>query len=86
MRGQERVRPNEAFAASSRQCFLFIMRANEEFSRLNSELHIFIFLNLRFVGDDWSCAPENHLPESNVKLFRRIPEGWQLFPFFFLQS
>jgi hypothetical protein len=28
------------------------------------------------VGDDWSCAPENHLPESNVKLFRRIPEGY----------
>jgi hypothetical protein len=35
----------------------------------------FICFNLRFVGDDWSCAPENHLPESNVKLFRRIPEG-----------
>ena len=29
----------------------------------------------RNVGDDWSCAPENHLPENNVKLFRRIPEG-----------
>ena len=35
--------------------------------------HAFRFF--RNVGDDWSCAPENHLPENNVKLFRRIPEG-----------
>ena len=39
-------------------------------SRRTDRAHFF-----RNVGDDWSCAPENHLPENNVKLFRRIPEG-----------
>jgi hypothetical protein len=43
-------------------------------------------LNLRFVGDDWSCAPENHLPENNVKLFRRIPEGQHLCPYVFFPN
>lgn len=47
---------------------------------------ILIHLYLRFVGDDWSCAPENHLPESNVKLFRRIPEGKQLCPCVFFPN
>jgi len=36
---------------------------------------IALIARFRNVGDDWSCAPENHLPEGNVKLFRRIPEG-----------
>ena len=30
------------------------------------------------MGDDWACAAENHLPENNVKIFRRIPEGQPL--------
>ncbi len=34
-----------------------------------------MYFPIRNVGDDWSCAPENHLPENNVRIFRRIPEG-----------
>lgn len=72
MRGQEWVKAAIEFSFCRLDADSCISETHQQCNQCGFGL---TFLCLRFVGDDWACAAENHLPENNVKIFRRIPEG-----------